>query len=134
MHASPTKNGAPGVRREIVIDFSNDRSSNTETVREVVGDLDLPQSRVSEGPLAELKDIMNADYRTAPALPAPETVRFLVHILSTSVNLRSPDWKKWRCHQDFACECRTLTATRFPFMRHLIRGERAGRCGDSPPI
>jgi len=66
-----------------------------------VGDLDLPQSRVSEGPLAELKDIMNADYRTAPALPAPETVRFLVHILSTSVNLRSPDWKKWRCHQDF---------------------------------
>jgi hypothetical protein len=39
MHASPTKNGAPGVRREIVIDFSNDRSSNTETVREVVGDL-----------------------------------------------------------------------------------------------
>lgn len=78
-----------------------DRPSNADAIRQVLRALDLPEGRIGKRELDELKDVLAADYRIAPALPDLETAKHLAGILNTTVDPRRSAWNKWRSARNF---------------------------------
>jgi hypothetical protein len=87
--------------REVAPYGAIDRPSNADAIRQVLRALDLPEGHIGKRELAELNDVLTADYRTISALPAPERARHLSGILNTTIDPRHPVWKKWRRAQNF---------------------------------
>lgn len=73
-----------------------DQPSNAEATAQLLRALDLSEDQVGKRELSELNDVLTTDYRTAPALPAPETARYLDGIVNATLDLRHPLWKRWQ--------------------------------------
>jgi hypothetical protein len=85
---------------EIEPQFPIDPASNVDAIGEVLRGLDLLED-ARKRELDELNIVLTADYRTAPALPAPETARHLAEILNTTIDPRHPPWNNWRSTRNF---------------------------------
>jgi len=79
-----------------------DQLSNADATAQLLRALELSEGQVGKRELSELNDVLTTDYRTAPALPAPGTARYLDGIVNTTLDLRHPSWKKWRHSRNFS--------------------------------
>ena len=51
--------------------------------------------------MAELREVLGADYREAAGLPAPQTARQLVEFARRGIDPRRPAWRRWRTTEDY---------------------------------
>jgi hypothetical protein len=70
--------------------------------------LGLFDSRIEEPELVELSEVLRADYREAPGLPAPAMTRRLAALATSGLDPRRQAWRKWRTSETFRVRPRQL--------------------------
>jgi hypothetical protein len=66
----------------------------------------LNEHLVGPQEMAELRDVVSADYREAEGLPAPQMARELEDVTKLGIDPRRPPWRKWRTMEDYRVRLR----------------------------
>ena len=72
----------------------------------LLGRLGLSEDLVCSEEMAELRDVVSADYREAAGLPTPRMAHQLDDISRHGIDPRRPAWRKWRTTEDYRVRLR----------------------------
>jgi hypothetical protein len=72
----------------------------------LLGEFGLSEHLVGPHEMAELSEVVGAEYREAAGLPVPQMARQLVDVAKHGIDPRRPAWRKWRTMEDYRVRLR----------------------------
>ena len=87
------------------------RKSRKDEVSQLLEAFDLDDTDTAAPEVADLAEILAADYCAAPGLPSRAMARQLADIAKSGIDPRRPAWRKWRTTEDFRVRLREFDSS-----------------------